>query len=152
MKLILLALLWNLAPLQGIATWYGPPLFNDGDIMRNGGALSLSAHTVAVDASHLDWLNMDAVVLTKCGGVHIVRVTDTGPLYKAGRFRLGISRFTQQLRYWPVVEGTPVLTDTIEWKQDATHKVVADFPRQFFLDKIACDGNETLEVRMYILR
>lgn len=143
-------MLWNLAPLRGLATWYGPPLFNDGDIMRNGEALSLSAHTVAVDASHLDWLNMNAIVLTECGGVHFVHVTDTGLLYEAGYFRLGISRFTKQLRYWPVIEGTPVLTDTIEWQEDATYKVVADFPQQFFLDEIACDGDETLKVRMYI--
>jgi len=48
------------------------------------------------------------------------------------------------------METTPVLTDTVSWKEDTTHKIVADFPRQFFLDKIACDGNETLKVRIYV--
>jgi len=152
----LFILLWNFAPLRGLATWYGPPLFNGGDIMRNGQVLDLSARTVAVDASYVDWLDRKAIVLTECGGVHIVTVTDTGQLYKAGRFRLGISRFTNQLRYWPVVpnaaNSVPVLQDTIDWQGEGaiTHRIVADFPRDFFLDEISCDGNETLEVRIYV--
>lgn len=143
---IYFVLLWSFAPLSGLATWY-----QGGDIMRNGEPLDLAAPTVSVDASHIDWLGKTAVVLTECGGVHFVTVTDTGYLYKTGRYRLGISKFTQQLRYWPVMdEATPVLTDTIEWQEEETYKVVADFPRQFFSDEIACNGNETLKVRIFI--
>lgn len=147
LPVVLFMVLWHFAPLSGLATWY-----DGGTIMRNGEALQLAAPTVSVDASHIDWLDRTAVILTECGGVHFARITDTGPLYKAGRFRLGISKFTQQRRYWPVVDATPVLTDTIDWQEDTTYKVVADFPRDFFLDKIACDGNETLRVRIYIPR
>ena len=145
MNPLLFLFLWHLAPLVGLATWY-----DSGDIMRNGEPLDLSASTVSVDASHVDWLGKTAIVLTECG-VHLVTVTDTGNLYKAGRFRLGESRFTKQLRYWPVVDATPVLTNTIEWREEKTHEIVADFPRDFFLDKIACDGDETLEIELWIL-
>ena len=147
---IFFLMLWNFAQLQGLATWYGPPQFNEGDIMRNGEGLDLSAPTVAVDASHADWLDRTAVILTKCGGIHFAKITDTGNLYQAGCFRLGMSKATKQLRYWPVWDATPVLTNTIEWKEDKIHRVVADFPRDFFLDRVACDGNETVEARIYV--
>ena len=145
MNPLLFLFLWRLAPLVGLATWY-----DSGAIMRNGEPLDLSAPTVSVDASHVDWLGRTAIVLTECGGVHFVTMTDTGNLYKAGRFRLGVSKFTKQLRYWPVLEATPVLTGTVEWKEDITHKIVADFPRQFFLNRIACNGSETLKVRILV--
>lgn len=124
--------------------------------MRNGQGLQLAAPIVAVDVSRRDWLDKTAVVLTECGGIYFVRVTDTGYLEstKGGeplRFRLGISRLTKQLRYWPVGDVEPVLADAIEWREDRAYKVVADFPRDFFLDKIVCGGNKTLKVKLLII-
>ena len=104
-----------------------------------------------MDASHVDWLDRNALVLTECGGAHIVRITDTGPLYKAGRFRLGVSRVTKQLRYWPVWDVTPVLTGAVEWREDQVYRVIVDFPRDFYLDEVVCDGDETMKVKLLLL-
>lgn len=124
--------------------------------MRNGQGLQLAAPTVSVDASHTDWLDETVVVLTECGGIHLVRVTDTGYLEKTKngqplRFRLGISSVTRQLRYWPVWDVEPVLTDAVEWREDKTYKVVADFPRDFFLNEVTCNDDETLKVKLLLL-
>ena len=70
-KIVLLVLATSLgllplaAPpdLYGLATYYGPPAFREGDGMRNGEPLRLDGPTVAVDASHWPgWANARAVV------------------------------------------------------------------------------------------
>lgn len=49
--------------LRGLATYYGPPAFCEGDGMRNGEPLRLDGPTVAVDTSHWpEWANARAVV------------------------------------------------------------------------------------------
>lgn len=156
-KLILLtlALHLHLGPMMerppdlvGLSTWYGPPAFCQGDHMANGEPLDLDAPTVAVDLSHRNWLGRDAFVLTECGGLHRVRVADTGRLYEVGGWlRLGVRQ--GQLRYWPVLGGVeaegaePVLltsvTDRgIEWRDGDAYRVVADFPRDFYARVAAC--------------
>ena len=71
-KIVLLALILHVGlgsvltrppDLHGLATYYGPPAFCEGDGMRNGEPLRLNAATVAVDASHWPrWANARAVV------------------------------------------------------------------------------------------
>lgn len=134
--------------LHGLSTWYGPPAFCQGDTMANGEPLDLDAPTVAVDKSHKNWLGTEALVLTECGGLYRVRVTDTGRLYKVGGWlRLGVCQ--GQLRYWPVLEGisvqgaepvllSPVAERGIEWRGDRAYRVVADFPRDFYARVAAC--------------
>lgn len=153
--LITLALYAHLGPIMqrppdlvGLSTWYGPPAFLDGDAMANGEPLRLDAPTVAVDASREAWLNLDALILTECGGLHRVRITDTGRLYEVGGWlRLGVR--LGQLRYWPVLEGvsvlgaepvllSPVMDRGIKWRGDRAYRVVADFPMQFYVGQVAC--------------
>ena len=76
--------------LMGLATYYGPPAFCQGDEMANGEPLDLDGATVAVDESLRHLLNRKAVVVTECGQAHVVRVTDLGWLRRAGWFRWGI--------------------------------------------------------------
>ncbi len=116
--------------------------------MANGQALHLKAHTVAVDVSHKHWLDRWAWVLTECGTVHRVLITDTGYLYERGGWlRLGIQQGRKQ--YWPVLEDAgiegaepvlmkPVADRGIDWLEDRAYRVVADFPSQVFADEIAC--------------
>ena len=136
--------------LVGLATWYGPPGFVEGQTMANGEPLRLHAPTVAVDVSHRDgWLNRTALVLTECGGLHKVRVTDTGYLYRAGLFRLGVRSDCR--RYWWVGEppeedwelaervlDRAVLEPETEWLEGEVYSVVADFPMKYFARVVAC--------------
>ena len=154
--------------LHGLSTWYGPPGFGDGDIMADGTPLALDGPTVAVDVSHKAWLGRDALVLTECGGVHRVRITDTGHLYRAGLFRLGIRDGI--LCYWPAskpeeqtltlaeqVLKIPVYEPHTEWLQDEAYLVVADFPMKYFARVVACKtdgwgkGDTTRIVGMWVL-
>ena len=168
-KIVLLALIASLGlpprppDLYGLATWYGPPAFVRGDLMRDGEPLDLAAPTVAVDDSHWPlWAGARALVLTECGGLHRVRITDTGHLYRAGRARLGVRGGV--LRYWfvdgagPVsgpVLASPVLEQATEWLEEGAHRFVADFPRDFFARAIACEVDaygrgETTKVWVWI--
>lgn len=150
--------------LHGLATYYGPPAFCQGDTMANGEPLDLDAPTVAVDVSHRDdWLGLDALVLTECGGLHRVRVTDTGRLYEVGGWlRLGVRG--DQLRYWPVGVETeaepvllsPVLKARIEWMEAGAFQVVADFPQKWYTRVAACQTDayghgDTQQVSLWIL-
>lgn len=165
-RIVLVALALHLGltrpDLHGMATYYGPPAFRQGDTMANGGRLDLNAPTVAVDVSHRDeWLDRSAVILTECGGLHRVRVTDTGRLYQVGGwFRYGIRG--DQLRYWPVeveseappVLAAPVLEEPTTWLDDYPVRVVADFPQRYFA-AIACKvdtkGNgDTMKVWVWV--
>ena len=171
--LITLALHTSLGPIMqrppdlvGLSTWYGPPAFMDGDVMANGEPLRLNGATVAVDASRKAWLGRDALVLTECGGLYRVRVTDTGELYEVGGWlRLGVRQ--GQLRYWPVLEGvsiqgsepvllSPVADRGIEWRNGKAYRVVADFPMKFYADNVACRVDayrrgDTQKVMMWVL-
>jgi hypothetical protein len=134
--------------LVGLSTWYGPPAFCQGDTMADGMPLDLDAPTVAVDVSRRAWLGREALVLTECGGLHRVRVADTGRLYKVGGWlRLGVRQ--GQLRYWPVLEGvavqgsepvllSPVAGRGIAWREDRAYRVVADFPMKYYSGQVAC--------------
>lgn len=118
--------------LIGLGTYYGPPAFSNGALMRNGEALDLSEATMAVDDSQVEWVDRWAVVLTECGELHRVRVTDTGMLEAAGKVCYGVGPLNQA-RYWP--------EDRIDVKwADGAVKLpfVADFPAAFFHDEIAC--------------
>lgn len=153
--LITLALHASLGPLMqcppnlaGLSTWYGPPAFLDGDVTASGEPLRLDGATLAVDVSRRPWLGRDALVLTECGGLHRVRITDTGRLYEVGGWlRLGVRQ--RQLRYWPVLEGvsiqgaepvllSPIADRGIEWRSAKAYRVVADFPMEFYADEVAC--------------
>jgi hypothetical protein len=172
--LITLALYAHFGPMMerppdlvGLSTWYGPPAFCDGDAMANGEPLRLDGATVAVDASRKAWLGRDAVVLTECGEIHRVRITDTGYLANAGLFRLGVRG--GQLRYWPVggqpelklelaerVLKTSVVQEEIHWLDGNELPVVADFPMRFYADEVACrvdawGKGDTQKVMMWIL-
>lgn len=149
--------------LHGLATHYGPPAFLDGDVMRNGEPLDLSAPMMAVDDSHWpEWKDAAAWVLTECGTVYRVRVTDTGRLYQIGGWlRLGIRQ--EQLRYWPVQVKTdtePVLLESVvetktEWLDDKPLRVVADFPERFYAKQVACKAGargqgDTMKVWLWV--
>ena len=152
--------------LHGLSTWYGPPVFVDGKRMADGTPLDLDAPTVAVDLSHKNWLGWEALVLTKCGGLHRVRVADTGRLYEVGGWlREGVRQ--GQLRYWPVLEGaaaqgsepvllSPVAERGIEWRGDRAYRVVADFPMEYYSEVVACrvdawGKGDTQRVMLWVL-
>ena len=153
--------------LYGLATWYGPPAFRDGDIMRNGEPLDLAGATVAVDTSHWPrWADRSAIVLTECGTLHRVKITDTGRLYEVGGWlRLGVRQ--GRLRYWPVLENagpgdaepvllTPITERDIEWREDAAYRVVADFPMKWYARVAACrvdhwGEGDTQKVMIWVL-
>lgn len=131
LAVMLMPLMWP-PDLIGLGTYYGPPAFSDGALMRNGEALDLSEATMAVDDSQAEWIDRWAVVLTECGGFHRVRITDTGMLEAAGKVRYGVGPLNQ-VRYWP--------EDRIDvkWADGAVElPFVADFPAAFFHDEIAC--------------
>ena len=164
---IILTLLFSLAPLQGLATYYGPPAFCQGDIMANGQGLDLWAPTVAVDDSLKHLLNKQVLVVTECGTIHVITVTDTGyfdewcRLFRKGRKRVG--NWVQE-RYWCILEvesqGVPVISDAlikdeIEWIEDGSWPVVADFPQWYFAH-IACKVDayghgDTMRVGIWLL-
>lgn len=154
--------------LSGLAIWYGPPAFREGDTMADGRPLRLAGATVAVDVSHHDqWLGRGALVLTECGGLRRVHIADTGKLYRVGRFRLGVR--VGCLRYWPVGEPEvqelemaervlerPVLEPETQWLEGVSWPVVADFPQLYFAREVACRvdawGNgDTTKVAIWIL-
>jgi hypothetical protein len=135
--------------LAGLSTWYGPPAFLDGDEMANGEPLRLGGATLAVDVSRKAWLGREALVLTECGEIYRVRVTDTGRLANAGLLRLGVRG--DRLRYWPVggqperelelaerVLERPVAVEETHWLDGDELPVVADFPMRFYADEVAC--------------
>lgn len=123
------------------------------DLMRNGEPFQLGAATVAVDAGYWPaWANREAIVSTECGGLFRVRVTDTGMLKAAKRFRYGVheicaSECTRTLRYWPAGTGG------VKWEGDVTYPVVADFPMGFFAEHVTCepDTMATTIVAVWIL-
>jgi len=151
--------------LIGLATSYGPPAFQNGDVMRNGERLDLAAPTVAVNDCRKDrngeclyewdvpywpqWAGKTLLVFVPdCGRFWEVRVTDTGYLTSAGWFRLGIRDGIQH--YWAlesepealelavrVLEEPVVEADTI-WLEEARYRVVVDFPEEFFRQHVSC--------------
>lgn len=135
-KIVLTALtvIFLMSPpdLIGLGTYYGPPAFSDGALMRNGEALDLSEATMAVDDSHAEWMDHWAIVLTECSGLHRVKITDTGLLKAVGKVRYGVGPLNQA-RYW-----SEDRTD-VEWA-DGTVEMpfVADFPVTFFHDEVVC--------------
>lgn len=134
-KIILFALAMSFPLRQpdliGLGTYYGPPAFRNGDVMRNGRALDLSAATMAVDTSYAEWMNREAIVLTECDGLHRVCITDTGLLKAAEKVRFGVGPLSCA-RYWHEDR-----TD-IKWADGAISlPYVADFPVTFFQDEVA---------------
>ena len=94
-----------------------------------------------------------------------MRVTDTGRLYNAGLFRLGVR--DGHLRYWSVskieedwelaerVLERSVLEADTEWLKDIAFPVVADFPEKFFARYVACrvdawGKGDTTEVMIWV--
>jgi len=150
MKSVLLALLFATVHLHGLATYYGPPAFQDGDLMRNGQPLDLSAPTMAVDKSLAHLVGRRAIVLTECGDLAEATITDTGMLAAADKVRFGVGPL-DCARYWPVDR-----TD-VRWADGAvTMPFVADFVENFFNDEIACSldaygRGETVVVWIWIL-
>jgi hypothetical protein len=129
---IVLAAFLSWWPLHGLATYYGPT----GELMRNGERLDLSAPTMAVDKSWSHLLGREVVILTSCGGVRLVTVTDTGMLFDAGWMRLGIGPL-DTLRYWPAHR-----TD-VKWTEDREYRFIADFPQEYFDRKLSCNDTTT---------
>ena len=123
-------------------------------VKENGGLENavLADDQVTLDLTD-EWpsdVNGDAVLepydFTRDPLVLDARITDTGRLYEVGGwFRYGIR--DGQLRHWPVeveteaepVLARPVLHSHTTWLSDETLRVVADFPRDFFADRVACD-------------
>ena len=146
--------------LHGLATWYDPCAHQSqigdyegcrqGDhVMRNGQPFRYDGATVAVDTSHWpEWDGARAMVLTQCGRLVSVEVTDTGLLYAAGEFRLGVGPLST-LRYWPADQE-------IRWLDELVYRVVADFPADTFRERVSCNpsangGAETTVVAVWIL-
>ena len=89
-------------------------------------------------------------------------MTDTGLLYNAGWFRLGVRNGIR--RFWPTrfeeeplelaqrVLEKPVLVDDTLWLDESEYRMVADFPQGFFLDRVACIGDDTVIAGLWILR
>jgi len=154
--------------LHGLSTCYGPPAFSDGDVMANGEPLYLDAPTVAVDDSLRYLLGRDALVLTECGGLHKVRIADTGYFDEKCRlFRKGQRRVGDwlQRRYWCVQWAKPVrmpvvtdaiMADNTEWLEDKAYPVVADFPMWYYARVVACrvdawGRGDTQKVMLWVL-
>lgn len=149
MLMIPVSSLWP-PDLIGLGTYYGPPAFSNGALMRNGGALDLSEATMAVDASRVGWIEHWAIILTECGEFHRVRITDTGMLEAAGKVRYGVGPLSQA-RYW-----SEDRTD-VKWADGAVElPFVADFPAAFFRGEVACAWDayghgETVALAVWIL-
>jgi len=136
----------------GLATHYGPPTNCQGDTTSSGRPLNLWGQTAAVDVSLRDTLlNEEIYVLTECGQIYKVLVTDTGRLYKAGWWRLGVRGSVR--RYWHVDEdwGEPVLPYTpipTKWLEDKSYQMVLDFPI-YFRKSIPCKPGKTMKVAVW---
>jgi len=150
--------------LIGLATWYHPcsHLIHSAErvrcesqmhLMANGEKFDASALTMAVDRSRKDLLERQAIVLTECGRLLRVRLTDTGLLQAAGIFRKGLKRSCSEedcievLRYWP--EGR----DDVLWLSELKYAIVADFPQETFRSLVSCGAGEleTTVVAIWIL-
>lgn len=160
---LLLALevpLRGMPDMVGLATHYGPPAFCQGDTMANGEPLDLDAHTAAVDDSMKHLLNSEILMLTECGQIYKVRITDTGYLdehcllWRWGAKRVGN---WDVARYWctklPKTEGSPVLVSSIleervEWEGDE-YPLILDLPIHF-RKSIPCQKGETMKVAVWI--
>jgi hypothetical protein len=170
--LITLALLASHGPvmerppdLVGLASYYGPPGFCQGDVMRNGEPLDLNAPTMAVNDCRRDesgaclydwdvsywprWANKEAIIyVPDCNRWLFVRVKDTGHLYSAGLHRLGIRGGIKH--YWSLppepqeldlavrVLEKPVIEEETVWLEEETYRYVADFPVQYFRQAVSC--------------
>jgi len=93
-------------------------------------------------------------------------VADSGYLYSAGLWRLGVKGGV--LRYWPAsfevgklelakrVLVKPVVADDTVWLDDRLLRIVADFPSEFYRDEVACSPNapggpDTEEVWLWLI-
>lgn len=170
-RLILLSLLasLNLTPLAerpnlvGLATWYDPCSFyiNRGDKeaceaethrMANGEKFQADASTVAVDKSERErWLNHDAILLTECGKLVRVKITDTGLLYAAGEFRHGIKKICSPTECTGVLRFWPTTTTDVLWSSELSYRVVTDFPRDTFKRRVTCEPDAPGELETTII-
>lgn len=144
----------------GLATHYGPPAFCRGDTMANGEPLDLWGRTVAVDDSMKHLLNSEVYMLTECGQIYEVRVTDTGYLDEhCLLYRWGTKRVAdwKVARYWctqlPQTEGTPVLgfpilEEETEWEGEE-YPLILDLPIGF-RESIPCQKGETMKVAVWL--
>jgi hypothetical protein len=124
--------------------------------MRNGQPLDLSAPTVAVNSCRPgdggwcvehwpEWKDRAAIVyVADTGDIFKVRVTDTGYLYAAGRFRLGIRDGVKH--YWSVPAESdgvapvaPVVESGTTWLSDYSYRIVVDFPEDFFKAQVSAE-------------
>lgn len=119
--------------------------------MRNEEPFRLDAATMAVDTGYWPaWANREAIVLTECGKLVRVRVTDTGRLASAGAVRFGVGPLNQA-RYWPADRVD------VKWSDGAvSFPFVADFPMGFFAEHITCEpgasgGHATTIVAVWVL-
>jgi hypothetical protein len=91
--------------LRGLATYY-----DHGTVFRSGEPFHLDAGVCAVDVSEWDRLRGQmVVVLAESGHVAVLRVADTGYLYRAGVFTWGIRGMVA--RWWPNAAGERVVLD-----------------------------------------
>ena len=128
--------------------------------MTNEEPLDLWGQTAAVDDSMRHLLNSEVVVLTECGQVYEVTVTDLGRLDEhCSLFRWGTKRVGDWdvSRYWctkfPKTEGTPVLASPVleeetEW-EGKEYPLILDFPVHF-RESIPCRKGETMKVAVWI--
>jgi len=119
--------------LVGLATFY-----DYGEVTRDGSPFLLDAPTCAVDASEWERLRGRTVlVLADNGRWAMLRVNDTGRLYRAGRFTWDVRPRgeAQVARWWPAEQG---------------ERVVLDVPAQTFR-KLSPDG-ETVRVQVWVTR
>ena len=127
----ILSMAWGQPELAGLATHY-----DYGEVTRDGSPFRLDAPTCAVDASEWERLRGRMVyVLADNGRLAVLRVTDTGRLYDAGRFEWAVIVFgeLEVARWWPSADGD---------------RVVLDVPRETFR-KLSPDL-ETVRVRVWV--
>lgn len=127
--------------------------------MANGEDLDLWGRTVAVNIEMRHLLNQDIFMLTECGQIYKVRVTDTGDLdkycllYRWGMRRVGDWKVA---RYWctklpevgkPVL-ASPILEEETEW-EGGEYPMILDLPVHF-RESIPCQQDETMKVAVWL--
>jgi hypothetical protein len=128
--------------------------------MANGEPLDLWGRTAAVDDSMKHLLGQDVYMLTECGQIYKVRVTDTGHLDEGCLlYRWGVQRAADWnvARYWctklPKTEGipvlgSPILEEEMEWEGDE-YPLILDLPAHF-RESIPCQEGETMKVAVWL--
>ena len=120
----------GLPALVGLATYYDAD--SDAAVFRSGERYFASSRTCAVDASEFakladSWL----LILSDSGASAILRVNDSGYLYRAGQFQ----RADNGPHFVPAAED-----------RDETSRVVIDIPVETFIDIFGTNETQVVYV------